>query len=264
MDYNLLGPLEVRGADGLVPLGGLKQRAVLAVLLVESGRVVGFDTVIDRVWNHRPPPKATASLRSYVANLRRALSAGSGPAADGGVRSSLTTVSWGYRFDLGDDALDIALFEDLAHRGRGALAAGDPYRAEELLGRALAMWRGPALAEFVDLPFAADERARARELHDLVVESRIDAALELGRYAELVPELERRVIRAPLREKVWGQLMIALDRAGRRGDALDAFRRAEGLLHHDLGVGPSRYLCEIEAMIATGRGVNPAVNLVAL
>ncbi|MGF0313067.1 AfsR/SARP family transcriptional regulator [Rhodococcus sp. IEGM1428] len=256
MDYNVLGPMVVRDGIGVKALGGLKQRAVLAVLLVEAGSVVEFDRLIDLVWDRRPPAKALASLRAYVANLRRVLG------ADDGAR--LVTTSWGYRLDLGGDRLDLREFEMLAARGRDAFGRGRFAEADGQFGRALALWRGPAFVEFGDLGFAVDERVHLDEVRAVVLESAFEARLHLGRHETVIAEIERALRVSPLREHLWGQLMIALDRSHRTAEAVVAFRRAETILRAELGVAPSRYLLDIEASLYTGGSVNRAVSLVAM
>lgn len=252
----MLGPMVVRDGIGVKALGGLKQRAVLAVLLVEAGNVVEFDRLIDLVWDRRPPAKALASLRAYVANLRRVLG------ADDGAR--LVTTSWGYRLDLGADRVDLREFEMLAARGRDAFGRGRFAEADGQFGRALALWRGPAFVEFGDLGFAVDERVHLDEVRAVVLESAFEARLHLGRHETVIAEIERALRVSPLREHLWGQLMIALDRSHRTAEAVVAFRRAETILRTELGVAPSRYLLDIEASLYTGVAVNRAVSLVAM
>lgn len=255
VDYNVLGPMVVRDATGVKAVGGLKQRAVLAALLVDAGNVVEFDRLIDLVWDCRPPAKALTSLRAYVANLRRVLGVENG--------ARLVTTSWGYRLDLGSDRLDMREFEMLATRGREALGRRRFAEADGQFGRALALWRGPALVEFGDLGFAVDERVHLDEVHAVVLESAFEARLQLGRHETVIAEIERALRAAPLREQLWGQLMIALDRSHRTAEAVVAFRRAEAVLRTELGVAPSRYLRDIEASLYTGT-VNRAVSLVAM
>lgn len=256
VDYNVLGPMVVRDATGVKAVGGLKQRTVLAVLLVEAGNVVEFDRLIDLVWNCRPPAKALTSLRAYMANLRRVLGAENG--------ARLVTTSWGYRLDLGSDRLDLREFEMLATRGREAFGRGRFAEADGQFGRALALWRGPAFVEFGDLGFAVDERDHLDEVHAVVLESVFEARLQLGRHETVIAEIERALRAAPLREHLWGQLMIALDRSHRTAEAVVAFRRAEAVLHNELGVAPSRYLLDIEASLYGNGSVNRAVSLVAM
>src|SRR5688572_5780314 len=226
LDVRLLGPIEAE-RDGLsLALGGPKPRALLAVLALEPGRVVSVDRLVEALWPGDPPETATHAVQVYVSQLRKAL----GPV--------LTTRAPGYELELDPDRVDVHRFVRLAQDGRAALEAGDPASAEGALRDALALWRGPALADFLYEPFAQTEIARLEELRTVALEERIEADLALGRHAELVSELEALVAAQPLRERPRTQLMLALYRSGRQADALAAYRTARETLVVELGIDP--------------------------
>ncbi|MCX4094063.1 BTAD domain-containing putative transcriptional regulator [Nocardia sp. alder85J] len=222
------------GRHGELPLGGPKQRAVLAILLLADGSVVRFDRLVDGLWGQRPPEKALASLRSYVANLRRAFQT----AADSPAPQRLLTRSVGYQLALGGDPVDIHRFEELVGAGRRALADGDAAAAHDLLTRAGQLWRGDPLAEFSGWSFADPAIERLAGLRRSAIEARFDAALLLGRHVDLVPEIEAAIAAAPVQERLWAQLMQALFRSGRRAEALQAYDRVREVLGRELGVTP--------------------------
>ena len=231
MDYRLLGPLEASDGDTPVVFGGRKQRALLARLLLDANRTVPVDRLIDDLWGADVPDTAAKMVQIYVSQLRKAL-----PAA-----APLRTRAPGYVIEVEHDGLDLARFHRLRTEGRAALDAGDATTASVRLKDALALWRGPALAEFSE-PFARTERAHLEELHLVCIEDRIDADLALGRHANLVGELEALIARHPLRERVHGQLMLALYRSGRQADALDAYQSLRRTMDEQLGIEPSHAL----------------------
>jgi DNA-binding SARP family transcriptional activator/class 3 adenylate cyclase len=237
MDFRLLGPLEVDDGGAPVGLGGAKQRALLALLLLNANMTVASDRLIDELWGDGPPESARKMVQIYVSQLRKLLPGG-----------QLRTHASGYSLELGADELDLARFEGLATEGRAALASGDPGRASELLRSALAMWRGPALAEFGE-PFARIEGARLEELRLAALEDRIDADLELGRHSDLVAELESLVPKHPERDRLRGQHMLALYRCGRQADALQIYHDGRRVLDQQLGLRPSSALRELEERI---------------
>jgi DNA-binding SARP family transcriptional activator len=236
-EVRLLGPIEVDRAGGAVALGGLKPRTLLAVLALEPGRVVSVDRIVEALWPGDPPETAAHAVQVYVSQLRKSL----GPV--------IATRAPGYVLELEPERVDVHRFTRLAQEGGATLAGGDPAAAEGALREALALWRGPALADFLYEPFAQTEIARLEELRTVVLEERIDADLALGRHAELVSELEALVQAQPLRERPRGQLMLALYRSGRQADALAAFRAARETLVEDLGIDPGPELRELEAAI---------------
>ena len=236
MEFRLLGPLEVRENGHLLPLGGAKQRALLAVLLLHAGEVVSSDHLIEALWDEKPPETALKSLHVYVSQLRKAF-APSEP---------ILTRAPGYVLRLQAGQLDLHRFEHLVGESR---QARDPGLAAGKLREALALWRGPALAEFAYASFAQTEIARLEELRLAAVEERIEADLALGRHADVVPELEALVGREPLRERLRGQLMLALYRSGRQADALEAYQQARAALVGELGIEPGRQLRELHQAI---------------
>jgi DNA-binding SARP family transcriptional activator/type II secretory pathway predicted ATPase ExeA len=214
-------------------LGGLRQRAVLAALLLDANHTVDVDRLIELVWDDAPPPKPIASLRAYIANLRRVLGDEQ--------NERLITDAGGYRLRVADvpaDALDIREFESLVGEGRRSLNSGDAAAADKTLAQALALWRGAPLCDFRDLEFACDESRRLESLRADAAEASFEAGLQLGRSAELITGLESEVAMNPLRERLWSQLMLALYRAGRRGEALQAYDRLHTVLESELGVRP--------------------------
>lgn len=235
MDYLLLGHMEVTDASRGLSMGGVKQRAVLAVLLLNAGTCVDVDRLIELVWDDNPPSKPVSSLRAYVANLRRALDSH-------GQGRRLLTDATGYRLEVGGDTVDITTFEKLTASGRKALTVADPATAQQDLQAALGLWRGPALADFRHHRFADFEIHRLSALRSVATEGCFEAGLLLGRDAELVPGLEDQLATDPLHERIWGQLMLALYRSGRRAEALRAYQRARTELDNELGVRPGAAL----------------------
>ncbi len=237
LEVRLLGPIESDRDGSPVPLGGPKPRALLAVLALESGRVVSVDRLVEALWPGDPPETASHAVQVYVSQLRKAL----GPV--------IATRAPGYELELAPERVDVHRFSRLTQEGRAALEGGDPTAAEGALREALALWRGPALADFLYEPFAQAEIARLEELRTVAVEERIEADLALGRHAELVSELEALVQAQPLRERPRAQLMLALYRSGRQADALAAYRTARETLVEELGIDPGRELRDLEAAI---------------
>ncbi len=232
MDYALLGPLEARAAGAAVALPGGKPRALLALLLLESGRVVPVESLLEGLWP-TPPPSAGKVLQAHISQLRKALGA-----------EAIETQPPGYVLHPG--ALDLTRFEALAESARGVEDAAQRAR---LYREALALWRGPALAEFRREPFAATASRRLSELRLEVLGRRIEAELSLGEHERLVPELQGLVEAEPLREQLRGQLMLALYRCGRQAEALACYREGRRLLVEGLGIEPGPALQELERAI---------------
>jgi DNA-binding SARP family transcriptional activator len=237
MDFRILGPLEASDGGVALRLGGRKQRALLACLLLDANRTVAIDHLVDDLWGEEPPDTSVKMVQIYVSHLRKVL-------PDGVLR----TQPPGYVLAVPPEAIDLHGFERLRAAGREALARGDPAGASERLREALAIWRGPALAEFVE-PFAAPQRARLDELRLGCIEDRIDADLALGRHHDLAGELEALVARHPLREPLRAQLMLALYRSGRQADALATYRAFRAVLDENLGIDPSPRLRDLEHAI---------------
>ena len=238
LDVGLLGSLEVRRDDEQVRIAAPKQRALLALLALDVGRVVSADELADRLWGGSPPDSAATALQVYISQLRKLLGA-----------DVILTRRPGYLLDVAPDAVDTVRFERLVAEGRALLAAGDPDSAEVVLTEALSSWHGDALAEFVYEDWAAAPVRRLEELRLVALEDRIEAQLLLGRGADLTGELEALVGEHPLRERLRGQHMLALYRAGRQADALSAFQAARYALVEELGIDPSPALVELERQI---------------
>jgi DNA-binding SARP family transcriptional activator len=246
MQYRILGPLEVADGPRLLDLGGPKQRAVLAALLVEANQVVSLDRLIDELWEDEPPPRATASLQAYISNLRRELEPDRVPRSPARV---LVTRPPGYVLRVDPDDIDASRFQALHTRGRGLLEGGKPEPALTALSDALSLWRGPALADLAAEPFAQVEATRLEELRLTAVESRLEAELACGRHAAVVPELESLVHTYRYRERLWELLMLALYRCGRQADALRGFQDARAILSEQLGIDPGPALQQLESDI---------------
>jgi DNA-binding SARP family transcriptional activator/tetratricopeptide (TPR) repeat protein len=242
MDFGILGPLEISEAGRPLPVVGAKQRALLAVLLLHANEPVSNDRLIEDLWGEDPPGTARKSLQIHVSRLRKALGAG---------ESRVVTRPNGYLLTVRPGEMDLDRFERCAEEGRDALARGHAERAAERLREALALWRGPPLADFAYEAFAQPEIARLEELRLAALEDRIDADLARGRHAELVGEIEALVAEQPLRERVRRQLVLALYRSGRQADALEAYRAARTKLIEELGLEPTPELRQLEQAILT-------------
>lgn len=238
MDFVLLGPIAVR-RDGVdVALGGPKPRALLAMLLLEANQPVSRDRLMEGLWGERLPASADHGLDDYVSRLRKALGA-----------ERIERRAPGYVVRLEPGELDLERFETLAEQGRAALASTSNGEASRILREALALWRGPALADVLDEPFAALAARRLEEERQLTLEDRIEADLAAGAGAALLPELQRLVREHPLRERLTGQLMRALYRAGRQADALEAFQAIRYRLAEELGLEPSPQLRALQRQV---------------
>jgi DNA-binding SARP family transcriptional activator len=237
LTIRMLGPLQVERDGQPVALGGRAQRALLARLLLDANRTVPVSRLVEDLWGENAPASASKMVQIYVSMLRKVLPDG-----------VLVTRSPGYAVELPREAIDLFRFDDLRRAGQTALAAGSPAHAVEALRQALGLWRGPALGEF-DEPFATIESRRLEELHLASLEDRIDAELQLGRHGALVAELHTLVAHHPLRERLRGQLMLALYGSGRQADALAEYHRVREVLRDDLGIGPSPALRELERRI---------------
>ena len=239
MRFSLLGPLEVLDDDAApVELGGRQPRTMLAVLIVNAGRPVPVDTIIEGVWGASPPASAGGTLQSYVSRLRRRLGA--------------DTLVWddaGYRLDVEEAAVDHLRFERLADEGRRLLDAGDAAQARAVLTEALALWRGPAVGDLADLDFATGLATRLEQRRLTTLEDRLDADLALARHAAVVGELHELVAAEPLRERLQAQLALALYRSGRQAEALRTLADAGRTLREELGIEPSRELRDLESAI---------------
>jgi YVTN family beta-propeller protein len=238
VEFRILGPLEVAAHGRPVSVGAPKVRALLVVLLLRRGEVVTTDRLIDALWGERALDTAVKTVQVYVSNLRKALGDG-----------VLVTRGGGYVLETEPGQVDADRFEALAADGRRALESGDGRRAGALLRQALALWRGPPLAEFAYEQFAQTEIARLEEARLEALEDRIDADLAAGERAGLVGELEALAAEHPLRERLHGQLTLALYRSGRQADALEHYRNARQSMVEQLGLEPGPRLQELERAI---------------
>jgi DNA-binding SARP family transcriptional activator len=243
VEFRVLGPLEVLDDGRPLALGGTKQRSLLALLLLNANHAVSTDRLIDEVWGDAAEG-AARTLQVYVSNLRKLLTSNERSGSE-----LLLTQKPGYSMRLEETQLDLLGFEARCGQGQQLLAAGDNHAAARRLREALALWRGPALADLAFEPFAQAEATRLEGLRLAVLEDRIEADLALGRHTEVVHELESLVVAQPLRERLWGQLMVALYRSGRQSDALRACARLRRILGEELGIEPSPDLVRLEDAI---------------
>lgn len=246
LEFRLLGPLEVWREGRPLRLGGERQRALLALLLLHANEVVPRERLIEDLFGGDASETRANALQVGISRLRRQLANGRVSNGDGGV---VVTRPPGYVLRIDPEQLDVVRFERLLTQGRRALAEGDAVSAAATLREALALWRGPALADLAPLEFAQTEIRRLEELRLGAVTERIEADLALGGAAEVIPELEALLEANPLQERLRGQLMLALYRSGRQADALEVYRQTRELLNHELGLEPSKALQELERSI---------------
>ena len=239
LEFRILGPIEVAGDRGAIRLGGTRQRATLAILLLNANRVVPIDRLADDLYAGTPPVSAVKQVQRQISDLRK----------EPGLADAIETRSPGYLVRVAQGQLDLLAFERLVSEAAEALAGDEPRRAADLLRSALGLWRGPPLADLAYESFAQPAIERLEELRLAALEQRIDAELELGQHAELVGELDELVAWHPLRERFRGQLMVALYRAGRQAEALDAYRAARTALVSEFGIEPGPELQELERQI---------------
>lgn len=252
MRFGVLGALGVWSADGeTVAVGGPQLRALLALLLLNVGQTMGVRRLVESLYGPQAPSGAAHALQSQVSRLRRRL------VAAGETGDLLQYGPAGYRLLVDPDDVDVHRFERLAGQGRHVLAAGDHAGAARLLGEALGLWRGPALADVVDAPFAGEQAARLEELRVAVLEDLVEARLAHGEHRDLAAELPEIVAAHPLRERLRGQLMRALYGSGRKAEALQVFEEARRTLAEELGVDPSPELGGVH-MAVLRAGPSPA------
>ncbi|MGC4799093.1 BTAD domain-containing putative transcriptional regulator [Micromonospora saelicesensis] len=244
MRFRILGPTQVVLADGReVPVGGPRLRALLALLLLDAGRVVSAERLIDGLYGEHPPRGAANALQSQVSRLRQALPTEYDP---------VEFHPAGYRLAVDPDDVDAYRFERLAEAGRRALGDGDWHRAATVLREALELWRGPALADAIGAAGAPAQAARLDELRLAAIEDRVEADLALGAQSALIAELRELVVAHPLRERSRGQLMRALAALGRSAEALAEFEDARHTLAEQLGVDPSAELAAVHLAVLRG------------
>jgi DNA-binding SARP family transcriptional activator len=241
VEFGLLGPVQARVAGRPVDLGGPRQRALLALLLLHLNEPLSVDSIVDALWGETMPTSATKMVHLYISRLRKALERE-------GVANVILTRPGGYVLELEPRALDLKRFEQLVQEARRGLPA-QPERAAAGLREALSLWRGPALADLSREEFAAIESARLEEERLAATEDFVDAELALGRHAELASRLEALVATHPTRERLRGQLILALYRSGRQAEALATYRATRATLVEELGIEPSKTLQELHEAI---------------
>jgi DNA-binding SARP family transcriptional activator len=234
LEFKILGPLEVWDGENALPLGGQRQRAVLALLALHPGEVVPSERLITELWGESPPRTAATALQNAVSQLRKVLGA-----------DVVETRAPGYALRVEKEAIDARRFERLLNEAKGV----EPARRTELLSEALQLWRGPPLGDFAYESFAQNEAGRLEELRLTALEEHIEAELELGQAADLVGGLETLVRENPLRERPRGQLMLALYRSGRQAEALQAYQETRRTLVDELGIEPTPALQQLHASI---------------
>jgi DNA-binding SARP family transcriptional activator/Tfp pilus assembly protein PilF len=239
--FRTLGPMLVWDGAAWLAVQAAHQRAVLAILLAEPGRVVSAQRLVDEIWGERPPRSALSAVQGYVMRLRRLLGDRSGKV--------VVTQGHGYQLVIAEGDLDAAVFEQLVEAGRRGLAGGRLDTAVGELTEALELWRGPALADVPTTPTVTAEASRLEQSRLTALEALLGAQLELGRHADVVDELQRQVAEHPLREGLRAHLMLALYRCGRRAEALEAYRRGRRVLVDELGLEPGPQLRELEQAV---------------
>jgi DNA-binding SARP family transcriptional activator len=244
MLFRILGPVAASGAGGDVPLGGPRHRVLLATLLTSPGRTVPAERLLEALWGEMPPRRAVEMLHVRISELRKLLRAGTDNESD-----LIVTRRPGYLLDMAADRVDAHRFERAATAARQTLAAGHAPAAAEQLGAALALWRGPVLADLADRAFAQPEITRLENLRAQAIEDRIGAELAAGRHREVIAELEGLVRAHPLHERHRAQLMLGLYREGRQTDALEAYRQAAERLREELGLDPGAQLQQLRLAI---------------
>lgn len=244
MELRILGPVDVLDDAGVrLAVGGARERALLALLLLNANQVVSIHRLVDDLWGERCTDGSVHALRVHVSRLRRALRQAAGG------EEVLLTRPHGYLLQVEPGTLDAGRFEALQSRSRQHAAAGDHAAAADALREALTEWRGPALADVLDVPFVRAQAARLEETRLAVVEQRLDHDLACGRHAELVGELEHLTTLHPLRERLWGALVLALYRSGRQADALGAYQAVRSRLQDELGLEPSLPLTRLHGAV---------------
>jgi DNA-binding SARP family transcriptional activator len=240
LDFRILGPIEIVENDGPIRLGGPRQRATLAILLLDANRVVSVERLADDLYADAAPVTAVTQIQRQISDLRKVLP-----------RQVIETRPPGYVIHVLPDQLDLNRFERRAEEATERLARGDAQRAAELLREALTLWRGPPLADLAYESFAQTAIERLEEIRLAALEQRIEADLALGRHRELVGELEQLASEHPTRERFRAQLMYALYRSGRQPEALDVYRSTRETLMQEFGIEPTPRLRELERAILT-------------
>ncbi len=239
VEFGVLGPLQMSVGGALVPLGTPKQRAVLALLVVNANRPVDIDTLIGAAWNQRPPPGARATLHAYISNLRRLMSSA------GIDRALLASAPPGYRLGIDQNQYDLGRFRAKKEAGLHAAAAAQFEQASRQMSDALAQWRGPFLEDLREFQFVETLATAFDEEKVLAHTAHVEAQIACGRPNAVIMELETLIAEHPYREPLWAQLITAYYLAGRQSDALDAYLRLKTRLVEDLGIDPGPKLREL-------------------
>lgn len=248
MEVRILGSLEVIHEGRSIDLGGLGDRQLLALLAINANQSVSVGRIAEALWDDAPPSGLNRAIQARVFRIRRALA---------GCGDCLQTRPGGYMLALEPDNVDALRFERLASRGRSCLNNGEPELASELLGQALLLWRGPPLSDIAGWPAVVPDIARLDEARMAALEERLDADLACGRHATLIAELEGLTASYPLRERFWGQRMLALYRSGRQADALRSFQALRTVLREELGIDPAPEITRLEqAILEQAEGLN--------
>ena len=242
VEFRFLGPLQVLVDGELVPVRAGRQRSLLVSLLLRAGAGVSVDELAEHVWGADPPARARGTLQTYVMRLRQVL----------GRDVPIRTVPDGYLIDVDEKTIDVVRFNGLVEQGEQERSLGNLHAASGLFTTALALWRGPAMVDVPSEILHRDEVPRLVEQRLHAVERRVDVDLELGRHAELVPELAKLTAEHSLRERLWAQLMLALYRSGRQGDALAAYQRVRDQLADELGIDPGDELRRVHRQVLAG------------
>lgn len=247
MQFNLIGPFEIVTDDDRTHTPKApKICQILAVLALQPREAVGADTLVRELWGENAPSGATRTLQTHIYHVRKMLQDAQG---DASARALLTTQAPGYRLDIADDEVDVHLFERWVRRAHWELTQGSPHRAAHHLRQAQALWRGPMLSNVPATGVLTGRIAHLEELKIRALELRVETENQLGRYREFLPELRTLVNDHPLHEWFHGQLISALHRAGRRGEALQAYQNLYTILRHELGLEPSTELQQLQAEI---------------
>jgi DNA-binding SARP family transcriptional activator len=254
MGFHILGPLAVISEGRDITPTAPKVRQVLAFLLMRRNQIVQVSELVDELWGSHPPDSAMTTLQTYIYKLRKDVLA---PYA----LARLHTKPYGYMLDVADENIDVCGFEELATQGRLALEGGDPLRATELLAKALSVWHGQALVGVTAGEILSAHVTRLEENRLRTLEMRIEADIQLGRYQELISELKVLVYTYPLHERFHADLMTALNRSGRRYEALEAYRRLRSVLIEELGLEPSAPLQRLHQSLLTADSLGPAEEM---
>ncbi|TWP52260.1 AfsR/SARP family transcriptional regulator [Lentzea tibetensis] len=247
LELSLLGPLRVTSPRGEIRTPS-KIKQILALLALESPSAVGLDQIIEELWGQRPPKSAVRTIHTYIYQLRKQLA----DHVDGGA-GLVATLNGGYLLTVVPERVDVHRFEQAVRESRAALDAGRAAEASRRLDQAVGMWRGAALADVRKGPRLDAEAVRLEGLREAAQELRVQADLEQEHWSEAIPELQALIRRYPLRERFHHQLVWALNRAGRRAEALSAYRHTCHLLNEELGLDPSDELRRLHHVVLTGK-----------